>query len=128
MLKFSKKLVYILGIIFLGLLIIMNLIHNATVENAIEHVRMDQNTVLKMICVLGMMIILLVFFYEIKKIKSSKITKTIIITLICLYFIISIFWIFKNNIKPVDDAGCIQDVAVNLKEGNLDAIKQRRIY
>lgn len=86
MLKFSKKLVYILGIIFLGLLIIMNLIHNATVENAIEHVRMDQNTVLKMICVLGMMIILLVFFYEIKKIKSSKITKTIIITLICLYF------------------------------------------
>ncbi|MFR5683487.1 MAG: hypothetical protein ACLUD1_05420 [Clostridia bacterium] len=95
MLKFSKKLVYILGIIFLGLLIIMNLIHNATVENAIEHVRMDQNTVLKMICVLGYDY-LISFFYEIKKIKSSKITKTIIITLICLYFIISIFGFLKT--------------------------------
>ena len=114
-------LILILGIIILGILFISNFFYTSTVENFAEHVSIDFTTSVEFVIsiVLAICAILII-----KKIKINK-KILIVIGLIC-YVFISIKWINKEYVEPVDDSLTVNNLAISLSQGDIEKLQNNQ--
>lgn len=115
--KISKKFVLILGMIILAILFISNFFYTSTVENFAEHVAIDFTTSVEFVISIASAISAILI---IKKIKINKMV--IVIGLIC-YVFISIKWINKANVEPIDDSLTVNNLAISLVQGGIQELK-----
>ncbi len=105
-----KKIIFSLGIIFLSVVLILNIIYTADLDVA-EHITISLNS---FVYVLGLIIVGIVLFLVTRIINrylynstdskiKEKIRKILFITCIAIYLAFNIFWIMKINPPIVGD-------------------------
>lgn len=121
--KVSKNIVLILGLMFLAIFFILNLFYAATVENYAEHVVLAKTTSIEFVISIVIAIMFIVAIKKKKKINLKVNKKAIILIFLILYVIVCVKWIKFANIQPVDDAKSVNDLAIALSKGDIEAIK-----
>lgn len=94
-----------------------------------EHVIINFYTVVDFIATLGVVVVFLLINKLVKKIKISKKIKIIVfITILILYFLAQIGWIYVRHAVPNADQSSVTKTAVALADGHLESISGLRGY
>lgn len=122
--KFVKNTIIVLGLIFISLIIILNLVYSVRIYNGMsENVIINQNTFLFTMFLIIILAVTYYILYQTEKIKvSKKVNKLIFITLFIIYIILQIVWINVRCANPNHDQYYVYDTAIRLKEKNENLI------
>ena len=128
--KLAKNIVAFFSIVILAVLTIGSMFFITTVKNFNENVMINLTTSIGLILylVIGAIIILCSKTIEEKLNKSKSLKKIILITAICIYAIISIYWVNISNVPPVDDSKSVNDLAISFANRKYGRNKKQWIY
>lgn len=110
--------VAIISIIILIVFTIMSLFYVTTVKNFNENVFLEITTSIGLLSylVIDFLLILLLKILNVKIKKNKKteiIKKGLVFIFLIIYMVISINWIHKSNVEPVDDSKSVNNLAVS---------------
>ncbi len=119
-----KKIIYFLGVIFLALIIVLNIIYTASLDS-LEHITISYNS-FTYICGVGTIGAILFFASKMlekhlyKEETNSKIRKWIFGIALVIYIIFNIIWLIKVNPPVVGDQIHAANLAQTFYRGNLE--------
>lgn len=119
-----KKIIYFLGVIFLALTIILNIIYTASLDS-LEHITISYNS-FTYICGVGTIGAILFFASKMlekhlyKEETNSKIRKWIFVIALAIYITFNIIWLIKVNPPVVGDQIHAVNLAQTFYRGNLE--------
>lgn len=113
--KLAKNIVVFFSTVILLTCTIISMFFIATVKNFDENVMIKLTTSVGLICYLAIDFIIV---FGIKKLEdkvkiSKKIKKAVLITAICIYAGVSVYWVKASNIPPVDDSKSVNNLAIS---------------
>lgn len=121
-----KKIIYVLGIVFLSIIIILNLIFTANLD-ASEHITINNNNFIYVIGVILLSGIIFISTYFANKLlykedleKQKKVRKILFISTIILYAIFNILWIILVRPPIVGDQIHACNLAQTFYNNNLE--------
>lgn len=120
-----KRVVYIFGILFLALIVILNLLFTTTIDFS-EHVEIKYNYWLYIICIIVMGLIIYFscriinkYFYNNTNVETKKkIRKILFKVAIIIYILFNIIWTIIVNPKVVGDSVHVCNLAQTFYRGN----------
>lgn len=129
-----KKVIYFLGILFLSIVVILNLIFTAYLDKN-EHITINFNS---FIYVIGLILIGLLIFFCTRAINEHlyneqgralyKTKKFWLIIAISVYIIFNIVWIIAVRTPVIGDSGHVCDLATIFYKGDFAELSKRMSY
>ena len=129
-----KKIIYYLGIIFLTIILVLNIVFTAKIEPS-EHIVISYNNIIYLIgvIVLGTIIFFLSKYIDNylndENLKSKKnIRKYLLILVIALYIIFTVIWVVFVRPGIGADQIHVANLAQTMNRGNLDEFFPNKTY
>ncbi len=130
-----KKVIYVVGIVFLSLIIVLNLIFTANM-NASEHVEVNYNYWIYTIGIVLLAIFIYYLTYVINKVLyndnniefKKKIRKKLFIGSILIYVLFNIIWAITVNPKVVGDSVHVCNLAQTFYRGDNEEFLYNTTY
>ncbi len=119
-----KRFISIIGIIFLAIVIIINLVYTAYLDvNECPQITFNSISYILGLITLSLFIFLItklvnLHLFENDNIKKKKVRIILFSTFLLIYFLFNAFWIIFINPAIVGDLGHVCDVADIFSEGN----------
>ena len=120
--EIAVKTVTLISIIVFCILTIFNIFFIVTVTNFAENVFITPTTSISFVSSLILDIALLCLFKKLSKHNKINIKFAIIIALL-IYALISAIWINLSKVKPIDDSESVNNLAIDLANGNMESIR-----
>lgn len=123
-----KKIIQILGITFLAIIVILNLIFTAKLDTS-EHITINNNTLIYTIGIIASGIIIYMLTKKINEhIETKEIRKRILIIAIIAYIIFNIMWVVLVNPPIVGDQVHACNLAQTFYNNNLEQYLPNMTY
>ncbi len=130
-----KKIIYITGIVFLAIVVILNLLLTANLD-ASEHITISSNSCIYVagLIIVGITIYFLTktinyyLFSDLESIKKKKFRKYLFIGALALYIIFNIVWGVVINPRVVGDSVHVCNLAQTFYRGNLEEFLPNMTY
>lgn len=131
-----KKIIYIIAIIFLSIVVILNLIFTANLNES-EQIRINFNS---FIYILGIILLAVLLYLSAKVInkylykddvnieKKEKFRKKLFISVIVIYMLFNIIWAIMVNPNVVGDSVHVCNLAQTFYRGNLEEFFNNLTY
>ena len=125
--KFVKNVICIIGIILLTIVLILNLLFNTTISVS-EAISININNILYFMALVSLVAIIYILNYIIKE-DFKKIKKKYLIfgIIIFIYVTIQIIWVYARDTNPAVDQKTTYDLAVAMKENNVEELLEKGI-
>lgn len=124
-----KKIICIFGIIFLGIIIILNLLFTANLKIS-EEISINYNNWIYTTCniALAILIFFLTKYLNIYLYGKEKLKKYIFICTLIMYILFNIIWVILVNPKVVGDSVHVCNLAQTFYRGNLEEFLPNMTY
>ena len=127
--KLAKNTVAVIAIIIFAIFTIMSLFYLVTVKNYFENVFIDLTTSMGLVkyLLIDFLLIVVLKILDLKLPKNNKKVemgkKVFLGAMILIYVVVSINWIKSSTIEPIDDSKSVNDLAVQLAQGDIESIR-----
>ena len=127
--KLTKNTVAVIAIIILVIFTIMSLFYLVTVKNYYENVFIELTTSIGLLkyLLIDFLLIVILKILDLKLPKNNKKVemgkKVFWGVAIVIYAFVSINWIKSSTIEPIDDSKSVNDLAVQLAQGDIESIR-----